>query len=101
LTTYMSMNRALNSSRCCGHDQCSAAPTNRSEQFILIRHPKMTNRRCSRPLCSSQRTVGTPDHRARNPMHPKSEETAPAFQRAPIPQDPTACTSPLLQRARS
>jgi hypothetical protein len=99
LTTYMSMNRALNSSRCCGHDQCSAAPTNRNEQFILIRHPKMTNRRCSRPLCSSQRTVGTPGDRSDRST--RSPRAVPASRRMPIPQDPTACTSPFLRRARS
>jgi len=57
--------------------------------------------RCSRPLCSSQHTVGTPpNHRdelqrsGKSPRHPIPDRSRP---RRPIPQDPTACTPPVLR----
>ena len=60
--------------------------------------------RCSRPLCSSQHTVGTPCLNAIRVSAQKSEKPAPARHcsslaalaaplRCPVPQDPTACMS--------
>ena len=50
-----------------------------------------SNLRCSRPLCSSQNTVGTHPHpttQMRQKMGPEVRFDHPA---GPVPQDPTAC----------
>ena len=52
------------------------------------------NRRCSRPLCSSQETDSNPGH------HPKTAAAA-CKRKHPFPQDPTACPAPSPRRPRS
>ena len=56
-------------------------------KIIKTTQPKGSCRRCSRPLCSSQSTGGTPIHT------PKCAERGPEEQMLthPVPQDPTAC----------
>jgi hypothetical protein len=90
LTTYMSMNRAWSSSKATP-DMTNdlPAPLTRCGTVLLIRHPKVTNRRCSRPLCSSQRTVGTPDHRAK----PDASEVRGNRSRLPAGADPSGPNS--------
>jgi len=52
--------------------------------------------RCSRPLCSSQKTDGNhhqPDNLTVRPGRGGPQVRRPRQQRCPFPQDPTACSS--------
>jgi len=62
--------------------------------------------RCSRPLCSSQNTGGTPPHASAN--HPTNrarydQQARPALKsrakKRPSPQDPTTCQAPPTRNA--
>ena len=72
--------------------------TNGLNKFRIIAFSDPTlhasDRRCSRPLCSSQHTVGAPCRRIRkDPPFRGPRKPAPGTHvPAPIPQDPTACT---------
>ena len=59
--------------------------------FVVVKQPpKGSSLRCSRPLCSSQSTVGTP--RPLPPRETTKGPEVPSNQTAgPVPQDPTAC----------
>lgn len=69
-------------------------------KIILCNRPKPAAR-CSRPLCSSQSTGGTPSrhpHRGNN-KRPRGTET---IRRShPVPQDPTACRCDIRNPPRS
>lgn len=51
------------------------------------------NLRCSRPLCSSQHTVGAVSQQLSLRSRP-AQRSYNAERRRPVPQDPTACTCP-------
>ncbi len=60
-------------------------------------------RRCSRPLCSSQRTTRHPPHDPARPRPPTGNQTVrdagePCTEcnGHPLPQDPTACLRPVI-----
>jgi hypothetical protein len=82
-----------------GHDQWSEM-----NQIIKSKSPRTSLpatgspvhaiRRCSRPLCSSQSTVGTPPGHQHSWHQTEPRGPATTFPRCPIPQDPTACTPP-------
>ena len=65
--------------------------------------------RCSRPLCSSQNTGGTPFNPVETEYHqsPKTvslsvsgpEVRSASYDAGPVPQDPTACRRPDSSRA--
>lgn len=54
--------------------------------------PAFASLRCSRPLCSSQSTGGTPPSPTRRPAQTRPTKTS--HQRCLSPQDPTTCTRP-------
>ena len=103
-TTYMSMNRVPTP---LTHQTAGSKRRNMTNGFVprpeghgvktLFLTPGRTqDQRCSRPLCSSQHTVGTPPSPA-TPVQQEVRETRPAHPTGhtrPIPQDPTACTPP-------
>ena len=83
--------------------------TYRPQRKIAITRTTPTNRpapyadlRCSRPLCSSQHTIGTnqatsnrqrPISPNEGPSRPNPEPPQPWQPGSPVPQDPTTCTS--------
>lgn len=71
-------------------------------KIILCNRPKPAAR-CSRPLCSSQSTGGTP---SRHPTQGKQQEAQRYEKRIladphPVPQDPTACRCDIRNPPRS
>ena len=66
----------------------------RDAPIFVIPIPKDRNLRCSRPLCSSQSTGGTPRHPPKGNDDEVRRPIPNPSGLVPIPQDPTACTSP-------
>jgi len=61
-------------------------------------------KRCSRPLCSSQRTTRHPPHDPARPTHTHRRHSGTRNRKAltrsngcPLPQDPTACLQPATR----